>query len=344
MTINYGLIGQERKPLIKAIEEITGRKAKYCMNGLMKYAYDFGDGLELHRDGTLKAVGNFDEILEQLCQRGFNAVNEQDKTEEAPAFEELQMTEREELGLEKERREDLQDENGIQPEPKADFKADKHNLPKLYTLDTPRGEIFIAEEFTTHDEANAEGYSEYFSTAAGTVYSYGDNHAFALVTSKKAEDWDKTTIKQDFRADSKINNLTVEMPMTGFTPEKLDNLAKLVNAKASLLKIALATDDLPIQQDDDTLQFPWFWSEQILTAEEVTAYTTLISLLCKTAKEKKRVTAKEKEAPDNPKYAMRCFLLSLGFIGNEYKTSRKILLSRLDGNSSWKNGNKSGGN
>ena len=35
---------------------------------------------------------------------------------------------------------------------------------------------------------------------------------------------------------------------------------------------------------------------------------------------------------------MRCFLLSIGMIGTEYKASRKILLSKLEGNSSWKNG------
>lgn len=38
------------------------------------------------------------------------------------------------------------------------------------------------------------------------------------------------------------------------------------------------------------------------------------------------------------KYAFRCFLLRLGFIGNEYKAERKILLKNLSGNSSWKNG------
>jgi len=63
----------------------------------------------------------------------------------------------------------------------------------------------------------------------------------------------------------------------------------------------------------------------------------LINRLCKTATQKKRVTAKEKETEGSPKYAMRCFLLSLGFIGEEYKGARKILLSKLEGNSSWKN-------
>ena len=39
----------------------------------------------------------------------------------------------------------------------------------------------------------------------------------------------------------------------------------------------------------------------------------------------KRITAKERTV-ENEKYAFRCFLLRLGFIGDEYKTSRKILL------------------
>ena len=35
---------------------------------------------------------------------------------------------------------------------------------------------------------------------------------------------------------------------------------------------------------------------------------------------------------------MRLFLVRLGFIGDEYKTARKILLRNLTGNSSWKAG------
>lgn len=131
--------------------------------------------------------------------------------------------------------------------------------------------------------------------------------------------------------------LTIQMPLDGFTPEKLDNLTKLVNAKAHLLKEALGTDDLSIQHTGDTLAFPWFAFTD--DSDTIQAYTTLISMLCKTAKKKQRVTAQASEA-ENPKYAMRCFLLSLGFIGNEYKSARKILLSKLSGSTAWKNGRK----
>ena len=55
------------------------------------------------------------------------------------------------------------------------------------------------------------------------------------------------------------------------------------------------------------------------------------------ARTAKRVVAKEKET-DNDKYAFRCFLLRLGFIGAEFKIERKILLRNLAGSSAFKSG------
>ena len=49
------------------------------------------------------------------------------------------------------------------------------------------------------------------------------------------------------------------------------------------------------------------------------------------------MTMKEKNV-ENEKYAFRCFLLRLGFIGDEYKETIKILLKNLTGNGAWKNG------
>jgi hypothetical protein len=133
------------------------------------------------------------------------------------------------------------------------------------------------------------------------------------------------------------DNSIIEMPLTGFDPAKLDNLCKMVTAKETLIKAALGVEAIPIQVIEGIIRFPWF--NRILTHDEVEAYSTFISLLCKTAIEKKRITAKEKTTEGSPKYAMRCFLLSIGFIGGQYKASRKILLSKLEGNGSWKTGN-----
>ena len=132
------------------------------------------------------------------------------------------------------------------------------------------------------------------------------------------------------------DSLVIELPLEGFTPSTLDNLVKMVSAKGSLLKVALGTDSLPIQMGEDTIRFPWFHGN--LDAEHIKAYSELVSLLCKTAMEKKRVTAKPKETEGSQKYALRCYLISLGFIGDSYKESRKILLKNLPGSSAHKGG------
>ena len=132
------------------------------------------------------------------------------------------------------------------------------------------------------------------------------------------------------------DRLVIEYPLEGFTSEKLDNLFKMVNAKSALLKSALGTDSLPIQVGEDTIRFPWFNGD--LDGAHVKAYSELVSLLCNTAKEKKRVTSREMNTDGSQKYAFRCYLNSLGFIGDTYKESRKILLKNLSGSSAHKGG------
>ena len=41
---------------------------------------------------------------------------------------------------------------------------------------------------------------------------------------------------------------------------------------------------------------------------------------------------------ENPKYAMRTWLLRLGFIGDEFKTAREVLTKRLEGDCSFRHG------
>ena len=43
---------------------------------------------------------------------------------------------------------------------------------------------------------------------------------------------------------------------------------------------------------------------------------------------------------ENEKYAFRCFLLRLGFIGDEFKADRKVLLQNLSGSTAFKGGAK----
>ena len=129
--------------------------------------------------------------------------------------------------------------------------------------------------------------------------------------------------------------LAIQMPRLSDT--ELTNLHALLTAKGSLIKKALGVNDLPVEIIDDRLNFEWFSAES--TPEEIQAYSTFIATLCVMAKNQKRISAKEKEV-DNEKYAFRCFLLRLGFIGDKYKTHRKILLRNLTGSAAFKSGQK----
>lgn len=127
----------------------------------------------------------------------------------------------------------------------------------------------------------------------------------------------------------------ISMPRSLFTDSNLENLNALIAAKGSLIKKALGTQDLSLEITDTKVSFPWFPSAP--SPEEINAYNTFISKLCEMARNQSRVNSSEKPI-ENEKYAFRCFLLRLGFIGTEYKIARKILLKNLSGSSAFKNG------
>ena len=130
----------------------------------------------------------------------------------------------------------------------------------------------------------------------------------------------------------------MELPRERFTDAVTANFDRILESKGNLIKKAVGADSLAYECRDDKVLFPWF----TLTGDEneATAYAQFITALVNMAATQKRVTAKAKE-PDNEKYAFRCFLLRLGFIGDDYKATRKILLRNLSGNSAWKAGHKS---
>ena len=136
---------------------------------------------------------------------------------------------------------------------------------------------------------------------------------------------------------NETDGLTISLPMDGFNPDSLDRLIKLVDSKATLIKKALNAQRLTIRRDDDRVSFPW-WDE-MPEPDEAQTYMSFIAALCKMAKEAKRVTAKEAEV-ESEKYAFRCFLLRLGFIGSESKVQRKILMQRLSGTAAFPNKEK----
>ena len=124
--------------------------------------------------------------------------------------------------------------------------------------------------------------------------------------------------------------LTISVPMDKV---KVGNLTALVDAKAGLIRTALGVQDLRIDVGAEKVSFPWFSGD--LDADTIQAYTQFVEALCKMSVNQKRVQAKEKPV-ENEKYAFRCFLLRLGFIGAEYKQTRKVLLKNFEGSSAFR--------
>ncbi len=129
-----------------------------------------------------------------------------------------------------------------------------------------------------------------------------------------------------------IVSLVVEIKKDKVDVKKLE---KILKAKEKLIKKALDIDDVSIKVEGDIVKFAWF--NKPLSADESRAYVTFISKLCQFSTQVNRASDKVKEA-ENEKYAFRCFLLKLGFIGDEYKEERKILLKRLEGSSAFRKG------
>ena len=134
-----------------------------------------------------------------------------------------------------------------------------------------------------------------------------------------------------------LSGISIQLPASEFTESTLANLQAIIDAKGNLIKKALKAEALPINRLGDRIDFPWF--RPYADPKEVQAYMHFVTALCEMAKTQKRITAKEKEV-DNEKYAFRCFLLRLGFIGEQFKAERKILLRNLTGSSAFKSGAK----
>jgi hypothetical protein len=74
-----------------------------------------------------------------------------------------------------------------------------------------------------------------------------------------------------------------------------------------------------------------------LHAGQLKSYIQLCLALSQMAKEAKSASPKPQQN-ENPKYAMRTWLLRLGFIGDEFATARETLTKRLSGDASFRSG------
>lgn len=140
----------------------------------------------------------------------------------------------------------------------------------------------------------------------------------------------EATVTREGNVETEDENLKADLAEYGFDDAAFERLTALVNAKRGILMKAFDSLSTEIlwKKEEGRISFPWFRLSISESEDEKLTCILFLNKLMGFVKTAKRVTVKEKET-DNEKYAFRCFLLRLGFIGNEYKGARKILLSRL---------------
>lgn len=175
-----------------------------------------------------------------------------------------------------------------------------------------------------------------FTISKDGILSFDDQ-----TKSDEAEQLIERLCEMGFEAEieESTDGLCIELPLKDTSEAAIDNLRRMVDSKAMLIKKALGADSLEIEVTEERIRFPWF--DRIPEPEVISATAHFLGHMLDAAKSHKRVTAKEKET-DNEKYAFRCFLLRLGFIGDEFKETRRTLLRNLTGSAAFRTGAKKG--
>ncbi len=302
MELKYNATGSERKSLVGAISTVLDAPTQYL--GAPTFAYEVG-GYHIDKVGTLTGPDNLG-LEDALHQAGFDADGDTRRYDEPDTYE-----------------------SGL---------GGMGAIPSLEELEA---------------EAYAEREMKRMAVEAQNVPDYSNRGQYG--GDEIPEDWeDRMTMEEElglgrqrresFEGENGMQasdvpnfdegiRLVIEIPHSSFADTALENLKRLVESKGSLIKKAIGAETLKLDITDDKVRFPWF--ENGNNPDAVKAYTHFVTALCEMAKNQKRITAREKKT-ENDKYAFRCFLLRLGFIGTEYKEERKILLRNLTGSSAFK--------
>ena len=320
MEKRFGVTGEERKRLVSVIAKFTGEKSRYL--GMPTAAYEIGSYM-VTKEGTLVSQENADgveELLRILEQEGFVDADAEELEEENILEESISEDENEE---------------GVVAE---------SNLEENVSEESADIECFLEETAEVEDTQETEG--EEVHTEVSENLECGAEEYEENCDETKNETVEEVILEEETQADEIVDNiaeesseeiLIISMPKNEFTERSLENLKKIVESKGNLMKKVFQTEELPIIITEEKVNFPWFKKENLLSAP---TYMKFITAICDMAKNQKRITAKAK-VNENEKYAFRCFLLRLGFIGNEYKQERKILLQNFTGSAAFKNGGKS---
>jgi hypothetical protein len=330
MEIQLNLDGRKRKEAADCVGEAVNIVPVYLRSG---HSYNISDGIILDRQGVL-TIDDCDEALPKvllaLQKAGFYSPEEAppQPVEEPLPEPEPAGTQPEEVEVPSEPAEPPPDETEVPPD---EAEAD----PVEETVPTPISPAPVEE---APPQPVEEPPTEEVEALPDEVEASPEDTEPVEEAPPEEEDPPEPIPLEEAEPPPEPGHgerLVIQMPLEGFPPEKTDNLCRLVASKASLIKKAIGVESLPIAYSPTTIDFPWV--PEGAQSSEIMAYAQFVSKLCDMAKTQQRVLAVEHPV-ENEKYAFRCFLLRLGFIGEEYAEARRILMRNLEGNGSHKSG------
>ena len=304
--MNYALNIENRKDLAKKIEALTGLKSRYTM--MPRCAYEIG-AFTVEKDGSLTVADDADKnVIDALLAEQMIVPASSDEDEPAAPTE-----------------------IAAEPETETTADSDEDYVEIDVTIISDTDELEVTETETAAEEDQPE-------------QSEQPDSGFPL-------------------------NTEISFPLTDHTVQSLTNLICMIHSRGALISKATAgefyadqtlVDEIAghefrsiyeliafIREWEETnpeLKGIYFSHDKLIfsgfgaapDAEHVQTYTKLAAAMNRMAITQKRVQAKDVD-DSNEKYAMRIWLVRIGFGGAEYKADRRILMEHLTGHSAFRN-------
>ncbi len=326
----------ERKTLVKKLEELTGERSVYTR--APEYAFLIGD-YKVDRQGNLLVDENSadQDILVTLLTEGLIAMPDEEETEAAAEEEPAEGEPAEEI-----------------PTVEAPAAEDPTEEDESGGADTADSELTVEEAEEQETEPQTEEQD------AETPADESGTEEPAATTADEAET----------PTDGEPNILHISFPADKHNGVSLRNLVYLIYSRAELINKATGShfrvdEGLIEALKDDTCTYSALnfrkavgaYEDEhglsmeglIITPEEITftgfaagmdadhckACTDLAAAMNQMAIKQKRIQPKAKHA-DNEKYAFRIWLVRMEMGGDEYKKTRKLLMENLSGHTAFR--------
>ena len=315
----YAKAIEDRKELVKRLEELTRKKARYTF--VPRCAFEIGD-FTVEKDGCMTAADDADPLIIGILKNEgmIGAIVEEESS--ADALSEISMATEttEEWGDEDEEESPCSEPSAYENQsPEVWEPEEAEILPGNDTdMDDSMPSQSEGENSETDELLNA---SISFSLNAHTVQSLVN--LICMIHSRGAL-LSKAT-GGTFFADKEMVDSILDEKTFRSVKELISYIREWGETSTPLMGISF---------EDDKLTFDGFG--QAKDAEHVQTFMKLAAAMNKMAIMQKRVQAKDVD-DSNEKYSLRVWLIRLGLNGAEFKADRKRLMAPLSGHTAFRN-------